>query len=150
MLLLEYDVTKYPLNNNEWSFPLVEIIHIAGFTLSIGTIALVDLRMLGLAMMRLPAAQVLKDTSAWTLVGLIIMLTTGPLIFLSDPNMYLRNASFMFKMYALLAALIYNYTVHRKVVSSPDTSPGTGKAVAILSLALWICVVFGGLFIAFV
>lgn len=150
MLLLEYDVTKYPLNNNEWSFPLVEIIHIAGFTLSIGTIALVDLRMLGLAMMRLPAAQVLKDTSAWTLVGLIVMLTTGPMIFLSDPNMYLRNSSFMFKMYALLAALIYNYTIHRKIVSSPDTSPGTGKAVAIVSLALWICVVFGGLFIAFV
>jgi hypothetical protein len=150
MLLLEYDVTKYPLNNNEWSFPLVEIIHIAGFTLSIGTIALVDLRMLGLAMTRLPAAQVLKDTSAWTLVGLLIMLTTGPLIFFSDPNMYLRNASFMFKMYALAAALIYNYTIHRKVVSSPDTSPGTGKAVAIVSLALWICVVFGGLFIAFV
>ncbi len=150
MLMLAYDVQSYPLNNNEWSFPLLEIIHIAAFTLSIGTIALVDLRMLGLAMMRLPAARVLKDTSTWTLVGLIIMLTTGPLIFFSDPEMYLRNSSFRFKMYALLAAIVYNYTVHRKVVSSPDTSPETGKAVAIVSLALWICVVFGGLFIAFV
>jgi hypothetical protein len=148
--MLAYDVQAYPLNNNEWSFPLLEIIHIAAFTLSIGTIALVDLRMLGLAMTRLSAAQVLKDTSAWTLVGLLIMLITGPLIFFSDPVMYLHNSSFMFKMYALLAALIYNYTVHRKVVSSPDTSPGAGKAIAILSLALWTCVVFGGLFIAFV
>jgi hypothetical protein len=148
--MLVYDVTKYPLNNNEWSFPLVEIIHIAGFTMSIGTIALVDLRMLGLAMMRQPAARLLKDTAMWTLAGLVIMVTTGPLIFFSDPNMYLHNNSFMFKMYALLAALIYNYTIHRKVVSSPDTSPGAGKAVALISLALWTCVVFGGLFIAFV
>ena len=150
MLMLAYDVQSYPLNNNEWSFPLLEIIHIGAFTLSIGTIALVDLRMLGLAMMRRPASQLLKDTSMWTLVGLIIMLTTGPLIFFSDPVMYLHNASFRFKMYALVIATIYNYTIHRKVAMSPDTSPGTGKAVGAISLALWVSVVAGGLFIAFV
>ena len=86
----------------------------------------------------------------WTLVGLAIMLTTGPLIFFSDPIMYLHNSSFMFKMYALAIAIIYNYTIHRKVALSPDTSPGVGKAVGAISLALWISVVAGGLFIAFV
>jgi hypothetical protein len=150
MLMLAYDVQSYPLNNNEWSFPLLEIIHIGAFTLSIGTIALVDLRMLGLAMMRRPAAQLLKDTSMLTLVGLLIMLTTGPLIFFSDPYMYLHNSSFVFKMFALTIAIIYNYTVHRKVAMSPDTSPETGKLVGAVSLALWISVVAGGLFIAFV
>jgi|SRR5580704_1129903 hypothetical protein len=148
--MLAYDVQSYPLNNNEWSFPLLEIIHIGAFTLSIGTIALVDLRMLGLAMMRRPAAELYKDTWMWTLVGLAIMLTTGPLIFFSDPIMYLHNSSFMFKMYALAIAIIYNYTIHRKVALSPDTSPGVGKAVGAISLALWISVVAGGLFIAFV
>ncbi len=148
--MLAYDVQSYPLNNNEWSFPLLEIIHIGAFTLSIGTIALVDLRMLGLAMMRRPAAELYKDTWMWTLVGLIIMLTTGPLIFFSDPVMYLHNSSFVFKMFALAIAIIYNYTVHRKVAMSPDTSPGVGKAVGAISLALWISVVAGGLFIAFV
>lgn len=148
--MLAYDVQSYPLNNNEWSFPFLEIIHIGAFTLSIGTIALVDLRMLGLAMMRRPAAELYKDTWMWTLVGLIIMLTTGPLIFFSDPVMYLHNSSFVFKMYALAIAIIYNYTIHRKVAMSPDTSPGMGKAVGAISLALWISVVAGGLFIAFV
>ena len=146
-LQFAYDVTKNPLNNNEWSFPLVEIIHIAAFTLSIGTIAIVDFGLIGWG--KHDAAKSLKETSTLTLIGLVIMLITGPLIFSSDPLMYLRNGSFVFKMWALLIAIIYNYTIHRKVVLSGAT-PGVNKAVGLISLALWISVVFGGLFIAFV
>lgn len=147
LLEIVYDPTTNPLNNNEWSFPLLEIIHIAAFTLSIGTIAIVDLGLLGWG--KNDAAKSLKETSWLTMVGLVIMLITGPLIFSSDPNMYLRNASFKFKMVALLIAIIYNYTIHRKVVLA-GASPGVNKAVGIVSLALWVSVVAGGLFIAFV
>jgi|SRR5215469_6416261 len=147
-MFLAYDPTTNPLNNNEWSFPLLECIHIAGFTLSIGTIAIVDFRLLGLSTGQKPA-QLLKETAPWTLFGLVIMLLTGPLIFSSDPRMYLANYSFRFKMVALLVAIIYNYTVHRKVALS-DPSPGVSKFVGALSLALWVSVVAGGLFIAFV
>src|SRR6266699_154308 len=51
-MLLTYDPATNPLNNNEWAFPLFECIHIAGFALSIGTIAIVDLRLLGMGMRR--------------------------------------------------------------------------------------------------
>jgi len=148
--MLAYDPSSNPLNNNEWSFPLLEIIHIAGFTLSVGTIALVDLRLLDWGFLRRPVKQMWKDTAPWTLFGLAIMLTTGPLIFSSDPNMYLHNQSFKFKMVALLVAIIYNYTIHRKVASSESSSGGLAKLVAGVSLALWVSVVAGGLFIAFV
>ena len=47
LAFLRYDPTTNPLNNNEWSFPLLEIFHILGFALSIGTVAVVDLRLLG-------------------------------------------------------------------------------------------------------
>jgi hypothetical protein len=150
MLMLAYDVTTNPLNNNEWSFPLLEIIHIFGFTLSVGTIALVDLRLLGLAMLSKPPAQVAKDTAIWTLIGLAVMLITGPLIFSSDPNMYLRNGSFQFKMVALLIAIVYNYTIHRRVAMASASGPAISKLTAAISLALWVSVVAGGLFIAFV
>ena len=145
-LQFTYDVTKNPLNNNEWAFPLLEIIHIAAFTLSIGTIAIVDFGLLGWG--RHDAAKSLKETSLLTLIGIVIMLISGPLIFSSDPNMYLHNVSFQFKMVALLIAIIYNYTIHRKVVLS-GADPGVNKVVGAVSLALWISVVFGGLFIAF-
>ena len=150
MFMLAYDPATNPLNNNEWSFPLLEIIHIAGFTLSIGTIALVDLRLLGLAMLRLPSSKIAKDVAPWTLVGIAIMLITGPMIFSSDPYMYLANPSFRFKLWALLIAIIFNYTIHRKVALASDSSPGFSKLVAVVSLALWVSVVAGGLFIAFV
>jgi hypothetical protein len=148
MIQFAYDPATNPLNNNEWSFPLLECIHIAGFALSIGTIALVDLRMLGLAMRSQPSAVLAKTLAPWTLVGLAIMLISGPLIFSSDPNMYLRNISFRFKMVALLLAIIYNYTLHRWAVYR-DPAPAAGKIVAVLSLGLWVSVVAGGLFIAF-
>ncbi|HUI81824.1 MAG TPA: DUF6644 family protein [Bryobacteraceae bacterium] len=147
-MFLAFDPTTNPLNNNEWAFPLLEIIHIAGFTLSIGTIAIVDMGLLGYGKRGTPAT-LLKETGTWTLVGLIIMLISGPLIFSSDPNMYLGNASFRFKLTALLIAIIYNYTVHRKVALS-GASPGVSKAVGVISLALWVSVVAAGLFIAFV
>jgi hypothetical protein len=148
-MFLAYDVTTNPLNNNEWAFPLLEIIHITGFTLSIGTIAIVDMGLLGWGK-RGSAAQLLKETGPWTLVGLVIMLLSGPLIFSSDPNMYLANASFRFKLGALLIAIIYNYTIHRKVALSGGPPGGLSKVVGVVSLALWVSVVAAGLFIAFV
>lgn len=147
--MLAYDPSTNPLNNNEWAFPLTEIIHIVGFAFSMGTIAVVDLRLLGLALPRQSPAQLVKDTAPWTLIGIAIMLTSGPIIFSSDPNMYLENPVFQFKMAALLTAIIYNYTIHRKVALS-DPSPILGKLVGAVSLVLWISIVFGGLFIAFI
>jgi hypothetical protein len=148
MIALAYDPATNPLNNNEWSFPLLECIHILGFTLSIGTIAIVDLRLLGLALQKHATRELGKDMAPWTMVGLAVMLISGPLIFSSDPRMYLYNISFRFKMGALLAAILYNYTVHRWAVFN-DPAPATGKLVAVVSLLLWVSVVAGGLFIAF-
>jgi hypothetical protein len=148
-LMLVFDPNTNPLNNNEWSFPLLEIIHIVGFAFSVGTIAIVDLRLLGLGMKHQSSAQLLKDTMPWTLVGIVAMLISGPLIFSSDPNMYLANYPFQFKMTALLIAIIYNYTIHRKVALS-NPSPAVGKLVGGVSLLLWVSVVFAGLFIAFI
>ncbi len=149
MALLVYDPATNPLNNNEWSFPLLEIIHIAGFALAIGTIMMVDLRLLGIGMRRQSSSTLAKDLAPWTLAGLVAVLTSGPLIFTSDPNMYLHNAGFIFKMEALLLAILYHYTVHRKVALS-NPSPAVGILVGTLSIALWVSVVAGGLFIAFV
>jgi len=146
---IAYDPATNPLNNNEWSFPLLEIIHIVGFAIAMSTIFMVDLRLIGIGMRRRLASQLSKDLAPWTLGGLAAVLMSGPLIFSSDPNMYLNNASFQFKMAALLIALVYQYTIHRKVAFS-DPSPVVGALTGIVSVALWVSVVAGGLFIAFV
>lgn len=145
---IPYDPATNPLNNNEWSFPLLEIIHIVGFAIAIGTIFMVDLRLMGIGMRRQLSSQLAKDLAPWTLGGFAAVLMSGPLIWSSDPNMYLNNAGFRFKMGALLIALLYQYTIHRKVALS-DPSAIVGAPVGIVSVALWVSVVAGGLFIAF-
>ena len=84
-----YDPANNPLNTNEWAFPVCEVIHIVGFAMLIGTIAIVDLRLLGLGMKRQTAAELVTDTAPWTLLGLVLILISGPLIFSSDPNLYM-------------------------------------------------------------
>jgi hypothetical protein len=145
---IPYDPATNPLNNNEWSFPLLEIIHIVGFAVAIGSIFMVDLRLIGIGMKRQLSSQLAKDLGPWTLGGLAAVLISGPLIFTSDPNLYLNNFSFQFKIVALLIAILYQYTLHRKVAMS-DPSPVVGALVGIFSVALWVSVVAGGLFIAF-
>lgn len=148
-LFLAYDVANNPLNTNEWAFPVCEVLHIIGFAIAIGTITMVDLRLLGIGLKKESAAELLKGTAPWTLGGLALVLISGPLIFSSDPNMYLRNASFRFKMTMLVLAIIFNYTIHRWVALK-HSSGGPAFLAGLISLALWISVVFGGIFIAFV
>jgi hypothetical protein len=84
----------------------------------------------------------------WTLAGLIIVITSGLVIFTSDPLRYYYNPSFRLKIICLLIAIIYNYTIHRKVASS-KSPPLVAKLVGAVSLLLWVTIVFAGLFYAF-
>jgi len=136
-----------PLNSSELSFPILECFHIIGFAFSVGTIALVDFRLLGVGMRRETPLQLAKDTAYWTLGGLVLMVMSGLLLFSSDPDMYYLNWAFDLKMFFLVLAIIFNYTIHRKTVMS--NAPGGGKLVACISLCLWAAVLFGGIFIGF-
>jgi hypothetical protein len=137
------------LNNSEWAFPLAECLHIGGFAVGVGSIALVDLRMLNLGLRHETAARILRYTEPWTLIALVFVVFSGMALFLSQVNIYLINPIFPLKMYVLVAALIYNFTVHRKVAAMENPSPALSKSVAIVSVLLWVSIVFGGIFTGF-
>jgi hypothetical protein len=149
MLPIQYDPSTNPLNNNEWSFPVFECIHIAMFAMSVGTIAIVDFRLLGLTLQRQSPVELLKATSLWTLIGLIVVITTGLVLFTTDPVAYYNNPAFRYKCIALVGAIIYNYTIHRKAVMA-KAGPLVGGVVAVVSLLWWISIVFAGIFYSFV
>jgi hypothetical protein len=137
------------LNETEWAFPLAECVHIGGFAVGVGSIALVDFRMLNLALRKEPTARILRYTELWTIVALLFVIFSGLMLFISQAHIYLINQIFPIKMYVLAAALIYNFTFHRKVASMDNPSPALSKAVAGVSLLLWVAVVFGGIFTGF-
>ena len=137
------------LNNTEWAFAVAECVHIGGFAVGIGSIALVDFRMLNLGLRQETAARILKYTEPWTLVALVFVVFSGLALFLSQVDIYRVNLIFPYKMYLLAAALIYNFTLHRKVAAMDHPPPALSKAVAIVSLLLWVSIVFGGIFVGF-
>ena len=138
-----------PLNENALVFPVLECFHILGFAVTLGTIALVDFRLLGFGLRDLSAAELSKALAPWTLFGLVTVLLSGPMLFSSDPDMYYLNFSFQVKMVLLVLALVFHYTIRRKLLRG-NLSPGLNKPVACISLLLWSSIIFAGIFIAFV
>ena len=133
----------------EWVFPIVQSLHFIGFALLIGTIAMVDVRLLGIGMRRQTASELAADLSRWTTTGVAVMLTTGFLMFSTDALGYHYNPSFQFKMVCLMAALVYHFTVHRRALRA-DVPSSAAKAAAVVSLLLWAGVLAAGRMIAFV
>ena len=136
------------MNTIEWLFAAMECTHIASLALSIGTIAIVDMSLLGSGIRGRSPAQLLRATEIWTLAGLTLVITAGLALFSSDPLRYYYSPTFRIKMWLLLTGIVFNYTIHRKVARS-GTSPIVSKAVGAISLAIWIGVIFCGLFFAF-
>src|SRR5580704_360812 len=131
------------MNSYEWVFPAVQSLHFIGFAMSIGTIAIVDLRLLGFGMRRQAAAELAADLEPWTRAGIAVMLITGPLMFSTDAVTYHYNPSFQFKMACLTLALLFHFTLRRRAVH-PDAPPLLAKFAALTSLVLWSAVVAGG------
>lgn len=147
--MLLQNVVADALNNSEWAFALAECLHIGGFAVGVGSIALVDFRMLNLGLRNESSAGVLRYTESWTLVALAVTLFSGAALFLTQAEIYLVNLVFPWKMYVLVAALIYNFTIHRRVATMENPSPVLSKAIALVSLLLWVAIVFGGIFTGF-
>ena len=147
--MLLQNVVADALNNAEWAFALAECIHIGGMAVGVGSIALVDFRMLNLGLRHESAGGILRYTEPWTLIALVFVLFSGAALFLTQTEIYLVNLIFPWKMYVLVAALVYNFTIHRKVANIEHPSPALTKLVAIGSLLLWVTVVFGGIFTGF-
>ncbi len=147
--MLLQNVIVDALNNSDWPFAFAECVHIGGFAIGVGSIALVDFRMLNLGLRQETPERVLGYTEIWTVIALALVIFSGLMLFLSQTHLYLINPIFPIKMYILAAALIYNFTIHRKVATMDNPSPALSKTVAIISLLLWVAVVFGGIFIGF-
>jgi hypothetical protein len=130
-------------------FPVVESIHICGFTLLVGTITLLDLRLLGVCFRRQSISQLAGELAPWIWTGIIIQFITGPYLFSGDPGEYVQIAAFRNKMALLVLALIFHFTVIRHATaSSLDSAPlGWRKPAAMVSLGLWVSVMLAGLWI---
>jgi hypothetical protein len=139
------------IRKSSWLFPVIEAIHLLGLGVIGGAVLVVDLRLLGLGLKRQSTAQLTRDAQPWLVGSLVLMIITGGLLFLSEAIKCYYHDAFWFKMSCLFLAIIFTFTIQRKVTMSDETrlSPVWSKVVAIVSVLLWAGVGIGGRWIGF-
>lgn len=138
-----------------WAYPATETVHIVGLALLFGSIAIVDLRLLG-AGRRVPLAPLVGHAVPWSLLGFAMAATTGIMMFTAHASDFINEPVFLLKMTLILAAglnaaALRIGVLQRATRSSPEVSlPLRVRVAAAVSLVLWIGVIACGRLLAYV
>ena len=138
------------IRDSVWLFPIVETIHVLGITLVAGTVALLDLRLLGLLLKRTPVSQIASQVLPLTWIGFSIMFVSGFLLFAAEAADAYANPAFRVKLLLLLLVglnpLIFHFTVYRDVATWNDcvVTPFRARLAGFLSLTLWAAIIGAG------
>src|SRR3989454_10635531 len=148
---LQYSPLITAMRSSPWFFPVIATIHLMGLALIGGAVLVVDLRLLGLGLQSQPVAALARDAERWLLRGLLVMVSTGILLFMCFATKYYYLTFFWVKMASLLLVLLFTFSVSRKVTMSDETRTGPvwTRLVAVVSLTLWTSVAIGGRLIGF-
>jgi len=144
------------ISQSSWLFPGIESVHVIAITLVVGSITMVDLRLLNINLRDRPAGELIAEVLPWTWASFAVAVCTGALLFSSNATHYWGTAPFRAKILLLGLAginmLVFHATTFRSVgVWGGETqTPRAAKVSGGLSLALWIGVVSLGRWIGFV
>jgi hypothetical protein len=122
---------------------IVLTVHVMTLCLFVGTAAMVDLRLLGLAMQKVRVSEVMARLLPWTSAGFLVMLISGALLFYASPLLRYQNIFFRAKMFALVLAgvnvLMFHKTVYRRVAEwdLDPIPPRSARITGGVSLLLW-------------
>jgi uncharacterized protein DUF6644 len=136
-------------------FPMIESTHVIGLAMVFGTIAIIDLRLLGAASAGRSFQRMAADILKWTWAAFAITAFTGALMFITNAQVYYDNFYFRAKILLLVLAglnmLAFELTAGRTIRfwDQAPSAPFAGKAVAAVSLTLWLSVIVLGRMIGF-
>src|ERR1700738_1662909 len=143
------------IRENEIIFPWIESVHVLAIVLVVGTISIVDLRLLGVASLDRTVRRLMADVLPYTWGAFAIAATTGSLMFSSDAVHYAHNFFFQGKLILLALAGLNMAVFHLAGIGDVERWGATGhtpiaaKAAAAVSLVVWIAVVAFGRGIGF-
>jgi hypothetical protein len=135
------------IKDSVWLFPAIEAVHLLALAMLGGAVLMLDLRLLGFGLTGQPPSVVGRNTRPWLIGAIVVMITTGSLLGLSEALKLYDKQAFWVKMIALASALVFTFAV-RNPIARRD-SELIGKAVAVVSLGLWLTVAIAGRWIGF-
>lgn len=151
---LQHTALATRLRGSTWAYPLVEILHILGFTVLVGGAAMFDLRLLGFAR-RIKVSELARHLLRWSRLSLLLVVPTGLLLFMTQAAEMAASPVFRLKLSLIVLAaanaLVFHVWTLKDVAAWDEivATPARAKAAGLLSLVLWIGVITCGRFLAY-
>jgi hypothetical protein len=142
------------MRNELWLYPMVEVVHIIGFAVLVGSVVMFDLRVLGLSR-DIPVTALARHLLTWAVAALLLIVPAGLMMFSAHPHDFASNGVFILKLCLIgtagVNAALFHVGVYRSVTrwNTGAAAPGIAKIQAMLSIALWITVVLCGRLLAY-
>jgi len=147
-------IHHFVIDSSMWVWPILEDLHFLGLILLLGSIGVLNLRILGF-LKRLPVAP-LHRFIPWGIAGFAINLITGFLFYLGMPDFYILNIVFQLKIFTIVLAgttllVFYCTSAFRSLehVGPGEDAPPFAKFIAASSIVLWLAIIVLGRYIPF-
>jgi len=141
--------------HNSWVIPTIQTIHIVGIGVVLGSVFMIDLRVLGWAGMDQTLRQTTTRFGPWLTAALYVQLATGVLMVIGEPVRELVTFSFWLKMVFVavgtLIAAIFQITLrnHEQKWEGTLVNRRSIKCLAVLTFLIWVCIIILGRLIAY-
>jgi len=145
---LESTTIALAVRDSLWLFPVIECMHLLALSMLGGSLLVVDLRLMGFGLKSQSVSHLARQAHPWMVGSLVMMISTGIPLFLSETIKCYYSPPFWYKMGFLAIATIFAFTVRRKVTAGEEKRL-QGALTAVVSLGLWFAVGFSGRWIAF-
>jgi hypothetical protein len=132
------------------AYPIIMALHLTSLAVFGGMILMTDLRLLGVAMADIPAADAIRQLRWWKRAGFVIMVTCGALLAAAKADQYYTNPYFQIKMALLVLVGVHALIFRPRVYAHPENAtPRMARMAACISLVLWLGIMSAGRWIAY-
>ena len=151
---IEMSALGVAMRQSLWLYPIVEIVHLTGIALLAGSIAMLDLRLLGFSS-SLPVRRLASHILPWTVASFVLIVPSGLAMFVAHAGDLIASPVFVLKLCLILAAGVNAAVFHAGVfrgASDWDVNcmpPAAARMAAALSLLLWVSVIACGRLLAY-
>jgi len=142
--------------NSAWLFPTLEVVHIFGIVMLVGSTAILDLRLTGHAFRRDPVVKLAKRFLPWTWAGFGVMVVTGFLLWASEASKVYDNPAFRIKLLMIALAGLNAFIFHSFAYHSVDqwsessVPPLAARIAGWCSILLWFGIAAAGRMVAYI
>ena len=151
---LEQSGLAAAIRQSVWAYPAANVGHIVALTLFAGSLAIMAARLIG-AFAATPPADVVRPARRVALLGLLLMLLTGSVLFAAEAGHVGTNPVFQVKAALIVLGVSNAFFTGHLVRPLLDTLPAFAplprrvRLSAFFSLGIWVCVAACGRLIAY-